>query len=336
MAAVPINKPASSLIVRAMKKKPNRILIYGPEKIGKTTFAVDSGAVFIAPEDGFGERTEVPHFPMPEGGWRGAWPQLIAYVESLLPGGTEHGAFDTFAIDSLDWVQDEVLVPFLLKKNGWNTPEDSPYQSIWKHALEEWRKLLGLLERLRDAGVRSVLIAHTLTKKFENPEGADFQRYSLSMNEKAATHIKRWVDVLLFANTKTIVDVDDKTKRAKAIGGTTRVLHTERKAAFDAGNRLGLPAEMPLSWAEFEAAERGEGAGARAEKMADQIKAAVAELGDADTTSKTMSWLPTAVAYAKSSGDLKGLVETLNKLNTRLQERAQTETSNTSNKETDR
>ena len=42
--------------------------------------------------------------------------------------------------------------------------------------------------------------------------------------------------------------------KGKAIGTPTRTLFTSRRAAFDAGNRYGLPDTLPLEWAAFEAA----------------------------------------------------------------------------------
>jgi len=68
--------------------------------------------------------------------------------------------------------------------------------------------------------------------------------------------VRNWADALLFANFRTAV-VKDEAKgggeRARGVGTGERVLYCEERAAFWAKNRYGLPAEIPLSWANFEA-----------------------------------------------------------------------------------
>jgi hypothetical protein len=324
MAAVSIAKPTTSIIVTSKKKRPPREIWWGVDKVGKTTFVAKSGGVFIAPEDGFGDITPTPaHFPEPDAGWAGNWPALLAYVEQLAPGGAEHGKWPRLIFDSIDWVERDVLMPYVCKLNGWKTADDSPFQSAWKVALGEWRKLLFLLEKVNQTtGV--AFLAHSTVKKVSNPEGADFDKYVLSMNDKAAALLRQWVDVVGFCAVRTIVDVDEKTKKAKAIGGRARVLHLDRSAAFDAGNRFNLPAEMPLSWDEYESALRGEGAAVRADKVAEQIRAALAQLADAAYADKVTKWLPSELKFAKEKSDLRGLTEGLNKINARLQERTET------------
>ena len=54
---------------------------------------------------------------------------------------------------------------------------------------------------------------------------------------------------MLFGNFFTVIDDEKKAKRqgkGKAIGGTDRVLYTERRDAFDAKNRFGMPTEIWL------------------------------------------------------------------------------------------
>lgn len=326
MAAVPIKQPAASIIVTTKKKRPPREIWWGVDKVGKTSFVAKSGGVFIAPEDGFGDITPPPpHFPEPDGGWSGNWPALLAYVEMLAPGGPEAGKWPRLIFDSLDWIERDVLIPHLCKINGWKQPEDSPFQSIWKLALVEWRKFLFLLERVNQmTGI--AFVAHSTVKRVSNPEGADYDKYVLAMNDKAAALFRQWVDVIGFCAFRTIVDVDERTKKAKALGGRARVLHLDRTAAFDAGNRFNLPVEMPLSWEDYDAALRGEGASVRAERFAEQIRQALAELGDAEISDKVTRWLPGEVKVAKETSDLRALTEALNKLNARLQERAQSNT----------
>jgi hypothetical protein len=322
MAAVAIpNQSSSSIIVTTKKQRPPRELWWGIDKVGKTSFVAKSGGVFVAPEDGFGDITPTPpHFPEPAEGWAGNWPALLSFVETMAPGGAEHGKWPRLVFDSLDWIERDVLVPWLCKQNKWATAEDSPYQSIWKFALIEWRKLLFLLEKVNQTtGV--AFIAHSMQKKISNPEGADYEKYVLSMNDKAAALFRQWVDVVGFCAFRTVLEVDEKTKKAKAFGGRARVLHLDRTAAFDAGNRFNLPVELPLSWDEYDAALRGDGIAIRADRISEQLRAALVDLADAALTEKLLKHIPAEVKLAKEKNDLRKLTEWLNKVNAKIQEK---------------
>lgn len=68
------------------------------------------------------------------------------------------------------------------------------------------------------------------------------------MSKKVAPLVKEWVDILLFANYKTLVyATDDKGKKHKASGGQ-RVMYTAHHPCWDAKNRHGLPEEMPFDF----------------------------------------------------------------------------------------
>ena len=103
-----------------------------------------------------------------------------------------------------------------------------------------------------DAGVNVVMTAHAILKKFEQPdEMGAYDRYSMKLIDSPKTSItaavKEWADMVLFANYKTIVVTDSKTKKTKAQGGT-RVMYTTHHSCWDAKNRFGLPDEMPFEY----------------------------------------------------------------------------------------
>ena len=61
------------------------------------------------------------------------------------------------------------------------------------------------------------------------------------------------MDCLLFANQEVFIDKSEvgfkKTVRRGVGGG--RVLHTVESPAYVAGNRYGLPEQLPLDWTSF-------------------------------------------------------------------------------------
>ena len=54
----------------------------------------------------------------------------------------------------------------------------------------------------------------------------------------------KWADAILFGHTRTTAKKEHGQSKAKAQGGTERVIRTTRTAAYDAGNRYNLPDEI--------------------------------------------------------------------------------------------
>lgn len=235
-------------IKRGVTSAPMRVLLYGPEGVGKTTFGADAPApIFLGTEDGFG-LLDVARFPAPR-----AWREVLDALTVLERDAHE---FRTLVLDSLDWLEPLVWAE-VCRTNGKRDIEAFGYGKGYIAALDTWRVLFAGLDRLRRAkGMHVVLLAHAKVARFNNLEGSDYDRFTLKIHEKAAGLAKEWCDAVLFANFAGIlVAKDDNGKsKGKAVGTPVRTLYTERRAAFEAKNRYALPPELPLSWADFEAA----------------------------------------------------------------------------------
>ncbi len=163
--------------------------------------------------------------------------------------------YKTLVVDSLDWAEPLLWRYVCEQAKVGNIEEVSGgYGRGYNAALDQWRSFLNALERLqRERSTHLILIAHSFIKAFKNPEGDDFDRYILKLNEKAAGLIREWCGGVYFANFETFA-VKDKAKRVRGVSTGARLLYTQRTAAYDAKDRYGLPESLPLSWAEFEAA----------------------------------------------------------------------------------
>jgi hypothetical protein len=229
---------------------PLRVLLYGVEKVGKSTFAAGAPApIFICPEDGTAE-LDVARFPEPA-----TWDEVIEAVETLT---TEPHDYQTLVLDTLDWIEPMVLAWVIAHsppdKSGRKCTSietaNGGYGRGFEAAVDQWRRLLDRLARLRtERRMNIVLLAHSWIKSFKNPAGDDFDRYELVVNRKAAGVLKQWCDAVLFARHD--VETRQDGQRAKGISTSARFIHTTHCAAWDAGNRYGLPERMPLSWDEF-------------------------------------------------------------------------------------
>lgn len=229
--------------------KPPRILIYGPQKIGKSSFgALAHNPVFIQTEDGL-DAINVDAFPqvtlIRNGGlgFKGVMSNLKALLE-------EKHQFNTVVVDSLDWFEPMVWEQACRETGKQHIEEiGGGYGKGYSYALDLWREYLTALEKLRDErGMTIIQIAHAQIRKFENPETDIYDRYEIKLHKSAGSLMMEHSDIILFANYFVGVKKEEKSMskegRKRAVGTGERILHTEERPSFMAGNRYSLPAEI--------------------------------------------------------------------------------------------
>lgn len=214
-------------------------VIYGPEGIGKTTFAAKHPAPIFIDTEGSTRHMDVNRV---EG--VNTWEELKRTVAYFLQHPTELG---TLVIDTMDWAE-KMAAEYICDKNGWNSIEAPGYGKGYVYLKEEISELLKQLTDLCGKGVNIVLVAHAILRKFELPdEMGSFDRWALKLNEKNVSPIvKEWADMVLFVNYKTNV-IKTSTGAMKANGGQ-RVMYAQHNPCWDAKNRFGLPEEMPFDY----------------------------------------------------------------------------------------
>jgi hypothetical protein len=260
----------ASIQVGKVIKAP-RVIVLGVEKIGKTSFAcgtkfedgviVEHGknspiGIPVKGETGMDDM-DIPKFPTAN-----SYDDVMEAIASLYTG--EH-EFRTLVLDSAsalgpiiyEDVCSEFKVSNVRKVPGFRTGEAA--------VQTRWRGLLNGIDALRDAkNMACIIIGHVRIRKQKNPEGDDYDCYDFDLDSEVAEMLKRWADLILFANTKVMVkkDGEDTTfSKAKKRGidttGGARFLYTQKRPAHPGGGRgvYGLlPYELPLDWSAFEAA----------------------------------------------------------------------------------
>lgn len=223
-----------------------RVLVYGVEGIGKSTFAAGAPSpVFIQTEDGLGA-LQVDHFPIAT-----RVSDVLDAIGSLF---SDDHEFKTVVIDSLDWLETLIWRDIEAKYDA----KDLAYGKGAMIAADKWREILDGLTALRnERGMAVVLIAHTEIKRFDSPETEPYDRYQPKLQARSSALVREWCDAVFFANYKTIVKKDDvgfnKTV-ARGISTGERMLFTSERPAYMAKNRYSLPESIPLSWEAFEKA----------------------------------------------------------------------------------
>ena len=220
-----------------------RIMVYGVEGIGKSTFGAGApNPVYILTEDGLGS-LKVDHFPLAI-----SFQDVMDAIASLYK---DNHAFETVVIDSLDWLEAIIQREIEQKYDA----KDLAYGKGSLIAAERWREILDGLNALRnDKGMAVILIAHTTIKRFDSPEVEPYDRYQPKLQERSNAVVREWADAVLFANYKTIVKKDDvgfNQTNNRGISTGERLLFTSERPAYMAKNRYNMPESIPLSWDAF-------------------------------------------------------------------------------------
>lgn len=240
-------------IIRGVIHCAKKVVIYGPEGIGKSTFASKFPDPVFIDTEGSTNAMDVARLPKAS-----SWQNLLDQVEYVR---THPTVCRTLVIDTIDWAE-SMCVQHICDKHRKSGIEDFGYGNGYVYVKEEIGKFLNRLTEVINAGVNVVLTAHAQIRKFEQPDelGA-YDRWELKLGKKTASQtsplIKEWADMLLFANYKTFsIAVDDKGKKRKAQGGE-RVMYTTHNACWDAKNRYGLPDEVSFSYDSVQAIIEG-------------------------------------------------------------------------------
>lgn len=232
-------------VTTGVQSAPVKTVLYGPEGIGKSTFAAQfPQPVFIDTEGGT-KRLDVARLPQPT-----SWAMLLDEVAEVTKGNVPCG---TLVLDTADWAE-RLCAQAVCARAKVKGIEDFGYGKGYTYVKEEFGRLLDSLSDLIDAGMNVVLTAHSIIRKFELPEetGA-YDRYELKLGQKAgnqcAALAKEWADMVLFVNYKEIV-ITTKDNKKKVSGGK-RVMYTAHNPCWDAKNRHGLAEELPFDYQEI-------------------------------------------------------------------------------------
>ena len=228
-------------IIKGKIKGAQKVIIYGPEGIGKSTFASKfPNPVFIDTE-GSTKHMDVARTPNPS-----SWSMLLDQVKYFKNNPNE---YSTLIIDTSDWAE-RLAVTEICAKSQKTGIEDFGYGKGYTYLAEEFGRLLNALEELIELGINVVLTAHAQMRKFEQPdEMGAYDRWELKIQKKTGPMVKEWADMVLFANYKTIV-VKNDDKKNKAQGGK-RIMHTAHHPCWDAKNRHDLKDEIPFDYSEI-------------------------------------------------------------------------------------
>ena len=224
-------------ITKGKQTRAQRVVIYGVESVGKSTFAAKFPRPLFLDIEGGTSHLDVDRCEISN------WKQLTdALAEAKATD------YKTVVIDSADWAE-RLCVEDLLASTKKTSIEDFGFGKGWVMVAERMSRFLSSVDQLIDGGKNVVMIAHSKIVRFEAPDAlAAYDRYELKLSKQSAPLLKEFADELWFLRFKTKVSTTDSGK-GKGIGGKDRIILTTHSAAYDAKTRSGLAEELPLEWA---------------------------------------------------------------------------------------
>ena len=233
------------------------VLLYGREKIGKTTLGEQfPGAIFAAFEPGI-KGLEVYDF-FGDNGVIPDWEAFRALVDLLVSQGIKDSDFSTVVVDTVDRAYDMCLACVCKEMR-------IPYPGIGADGKDDWGKSWGAIRkefthqfyRLGSAGFGALFISHAKDSVVESKSGQKYTRIVPTMSGQARAVVEALADFIFYA------------EYYNTPAGTNRVLVCQGDEIITAGARKGVshsfPQFLPLleegCYAVIEAAFRGAYAG---------------------------------------------------------------------------
>ena len=223
-------------INKGRKQRPRRVLVYGENGVGKSSFAAQwPTPVFLNLEDGIGDidcdSTDVLR-------------NLEEFYQALVA--VSGSQYETVVVDTIDWLE-KLIFAVVAKNAGKATVEDIGFGRGYQAVEQQWQDLLKGFTYLWQSGKHVLFTCHEQIEKFVNPEGESYNYWRPSLHAKGSGCITEWCDEVFFLRFKVNTITKDEgfgAKRAIGIGGTDRVIKTTKTAGYEAKNRLGLPDEI--------------------------------------------------------------------------------------------
>jgi hypothetical protein len=218
-------------------------LIYGVEKVGKTSLACEAPKPILLRTPG-----ENPPAGVEVDTFEDEAKTLNDFFDAVGSLITEDHDFQTFIIDSGDGlnrlVEDEAC-----KRNGWPSIEEPGYGKGYVEALNIWNnEVLAALSDLRTIkGMSVLLITHAEITKFDSPTSDSYNRYRPNLRKNVADLIQAQADFIAFVNHRVSIvkekgGFNQETKRGEGAG--LRVMYFDERPGFIAGSRYNHPSEI--------------------------------------------------------------------------------------------
>lgn len=236
-------------ITKGVQTHPVKVVIYGVEGIGKTTFASRFPKPLFLDLDRGSARMDVDRI-----NGIADWVTLITTMQDISNAETD---YSTIVIDTAD-MAGELCKKYICLKNKKESIEDFGYGKGYTILAQEFAKLIVWATVLIDKGYNVVFLAHSMQRVVTKPDDTgSYDHWEMKLpgkgNNSLGALLKEWADLLLFADYRiTIRQGQDGKGRATKTSGE-RMMKANHTPFADAKNRFGLADELPFNYDEIAA-----------------------------------------------------------------------------------
>jgi AAA domain len=229
-------------IVRASSNRAPIILVYGAEGRGKTTLAAKfPRPLFLLLERGLPRGVSVDAV-QGTNSFEGVLRGLREIYEA------DNNGYETLVVDTVDALETYVL-EYVCAANNWKSIETPSFGKGWVAADQTWQRFLAAINWVRDTrGMTVVLTCHATIERVEDPRAPTYTAYAPKLHKRARALVMDAADIVGFLAEDLRVVTDDGgfRERTRAAAGNGRFLFVEGCPAFNAKNRFGMPAKIPI------------------------------------------------------------------------------------------
>lgn len=227
--------------------RPNRVVVYGQEGVGKTTLVAGLSRVLILDTEGGSNNIDVDRVPV------ASLKQLSETVSTLMRmSRAGQCPYETVALDTADRVW-QMCADHVVESNKINTIEALPFGKGLKMATEHFTRLLTEFDSLAKSGLHVVFVCHSKVERMSPPDTNEYTMYQVKVSapgkqaEEARELLKQWGDAILFCRFAVRVAQKDGSNVGRAVGAARRCIATTHTACWEAKNRVGLPDEIDMT-----------------------------------------------------------------------------------------
>jgi|HubBroStandDraft_1064217.scaffolds.fasta_scaffold27962_3 hypothetical protein len=221
----------SKQIVSTSAPLPPRTLIYGPNGIGKTSFAASLPMPLLIDYDHGAAEVPIPRVPGPA-----TWDLAMDLVRNFPVG------FSSIAIDTVDALEKLAVAKVLGTKKSLNL--DFKWGEGHEQVAGLWREFLAALDALQARGALVCLLGHSVIRTAQDPQLGEYDQHTSLLGKKVWAATKAWADIVGFVNFDAALVEGQRGNMAIVTGA--RMLYTTRGTGFEAKNRFGIDAPLPF------------------------------------------------------------------------------------------
>lgn len=231
-------------VVSGKVVKPPKLLVWGPAGVGKSTFASEApNALFIEAEDRTGH-LDINRIPVTE------WAQVEECIKELCT--SEDLPYRTVVFDTVDALEQLCFKAIAEEANVESHEEiGGGFAKFRVPMLKKWLRFMKGIDSLTKRGVQCILLAHSKIKIYNSPEGQNYDRFVLKMDQSAGDFLIENVDLVGYAKFVTFVKEDKATKKGKASTAGKRKLQFKFNPSFPTKQGVPCVDECDLSWDSF-------------------------------------------------------------------------------------